>query len=104
MKGKVFDQYIVYYSPTRTKDSFGQKVETWAVYQKAFVSVDYSGSEEIQSERVAWNSNLTITGHYIPVVDTTYRILWEGNYYSITDIEPLNRKRWMRINASKIID
>ena len=105
MNNKPFDKYIVYYSPTRTKDSFGQKVETFAIYQKAFVAVDtYSGSEDVQAERKSWSGSISFTGHYISTIDTTYRILYEENYYAITDIEYLDRNRWMRITANKIIE
>lgn len=103
MKDKNFDTYVAYYAPTRVKDSFGQVRETWALYQKAFVNLEtYTGDEDIQSERLVATNITHLIGHYIPTVDTTYRILMDGVYYSILDIEPLERKRWMRVRIEKI--
>ena len=102
---KVFDQLVQYYRPTRAADTFGQVKETFAFYQKAFVAIErYAGGEDVRSERVEFAGTFAFIGHHIAGVDTTYRILYDGTYYAIIDIEPLERGRWMRIRVDKITE
>lgn len=102
---KVFDQLVQYYRPTRAADTFGQVKETFAFYQKAFCAIErYVGGEDVRSERVENTGAFAFLGHYIPGIDTTYRILYEGDYYAIIDIEPIERKRWIRLRVDKIAE
>lgn len=102
---KNFDTYIAYYRPTRAADTFGQVKENFALYQKAFVNVEnYSGNEDVISERLVSATQKTIVGHYISTIDTTYRVLMDGVYYAIMDIETMERDRWMRVRLDKIND
>lgn len=105
MKKKVFDTLISYYQPTRTADSFGQKKEVFTEFQKAFVSLENrSGDEDIRAERVEWTGVITLLGHYVTGVDTTFRVLYDGDYYNIVDVEPVDRKRWMKVRIEKITE
>lgn len=102
---KAFDQYVEYYNPVRTADTYGQVKETYELYQKAFVSVErYQGGEQVVAERVQFSGIYAFLGHYITGVDVTFRIKYEDEYYAIVDIEPIDRKRWMRLRVEKIID
>lgn len=104
-KAKAFLEFVHYCKPTRTKDSFGQVVETYAEFQKAFVSVErYQGNEDQRGEQIFWSQFWQFTGHYIPDIDTTYRILYDGNYYAILDLEYYGNRKFMRIKADKIIE
>lgn len=103
MNKKAFDTLITYLRPVRSKDSYGQTVETFAAYQKAFVKIDsVSGDEASQSERMQNIGNISFTGHFISGVDTTWRVTGEDAIFNITNIEPIDRRRWMRVDITKI--
>jgi head-tail adaptor len=105
MLKKNFDTYVAYYKPARVADSYGQVRETWSLHQKSMVHLEtYSGDEDIQSERLVSTNITHLVGHFLTGVDTTYRILMDSVWYEILDIEPLERKRWMRLRIEKIND
>jgi len=104
-KKKAFTEFITYYQPVRTKDTYGQMVETFTEFQKAFVSVEkYTGNEDNRGEQITWSQFWLFTGHYIKDIDTTYRILYDGNYYVILDIEYHGNRKFQAIKADKIIE
>ena len=104
-KAKAFLEFVHYCKPTRTKDSFGQVVETFTPFQKAFVSFEkYVGNEEARGEQIAWSQYYLIMGHYIAGIDTTYRILHDGVYYAILDVDVFGGRKFMMIKADKVIE
>jgi hypothetical protein len=103
-KQKVFDTYAEYHKPTRVKDSHGHVKETYALHQKAMVCIErYAGGESAGADRIAWDGTFTILGHYISTVDITFRVKIDSDYWAIVDIEPLNRRRWMRLRVNKVV-
>lgn len=104
-KNKAFTEFVTYYKPTRTKDTYGQVTEAFSEYQKAFMSVErYQGNEDQRGDQIMWSQFWVFTGHYIPEIDTTYRILYDGNYYAILDIEYHGNRRFQTIKADKIVE
>ena len=104
-KKQAFNEFVTYYKPTRVKDSFGQVTESWAVHQKAFMAVErYNGNEDQRGEQITWSQFFIFSGHYITCIDTTYRLLYDGNYYVILDLEYYGNRKFMRIKADKIIE
>ena len=104
-KKQAFNEFITYYQPTRTKDSLGQMVETFTPFQKAFVSFEkYVGNEEARGEQIAWSQYYLIMGHYIAGIDTTFRILYDGVYYAILDVDVFGGRKFMMIKADKVIE
>lgn len=100
-----FNELILFQAPVRTKSTKGQMKETWSDYRKAIVKIDRSNMDErLQGDRINLPGNLLITGHYDSGLTTKHRISFESEYYNILSIEPLQARRFMRLNATKIFD
>lgn len=102
---KAFDIYIEYWTPTRAADTFGQVKETFALHQKAFVAIEkYTGGDSVTGDKWQFTGNYEMTGHYVSTIDTTARVKMDGEFYNVVDIEPVGRKRWMKIRIQKTVD
>lgn len=102
-----FDTPVTYRKPTRAKatGSLGQVKETWEDFINAWVQMTRLGGEEtITRLQVDSAEFYEITGHFIPGVDTTYRIKVGSQEYHILRVDLLDRNKWMKLKVSIVID
>jgi head-tail adaptor len=88
-------------------DQFGGHTETWVdryvdvkVSPKAIGSSAAGGGEYNEDDQMLGTAKYEFIVRYLPGLEMTDRILWEGGYFDIYQVFPIGRREGMRIRAS----
>lgn len=101
---EAMDQRITLQRVTRTQDSYGGTVETWADLSTLWAHVKpLSGREVLDAERVSpvtrykaiiwWKSD----ANGAPFYTAADRVVWRGREYGIEGVVPLGRNERMEL-------
>jgi SPP1 family predicted phage head-tail adaptor len=87
------DRKIVIENQTFATNSIGEYISTWAVFHTTFASVaKVSGSEKIEADQVTATNKVRFKIRFFNGIDETMRVLYNGNYYDIVEIQELDRE------------
>lgn len=102
----LFDTPVTYLQPTRTKNTFSQVEESFNPYgSPALCQVSRAGGEETTSAIKQDSPEFyEITGHYIPGINTTFRLEIDGEKYHILRRDIVGRRQYMKLKISKITE
>ena len=88
-------------------DEFGGHTETWVdryvdvkVNPKAIGSSAAGGGEYNEDDQMLGTAKYEFIVRYLPGLEMTDRILWEGGYFDIYQVFPIGRREGMRIRAA----
>lgn len=93
--------YVIVQKKTTTKDADGVKTETWNQHRALWAAVsDLSGREFYAAAAVQMERTLKFTTRYYADITTAMRILYDGEYYHIDQVDRLqHRGDWMIMRA-----
>ena len=104
--GRFTDKITVQYKDV-TIDSFGGEVETWVdryvgvwAQPKAIGSSAAGGGEFNNDDQMQGTTKYEFVVRYLPGLELTDRIIWEGGYFDIYQVFPIGRREGMRIRGS----
>lgn len=98
------DKYVSVYSATSTTASSGQDVLTKTFETALFANVNYKdGAEGYQANQKTASNKVVFTVHNILSTYTTKRwILYNGTYYSVESIIPIEDDYYLQIVTTAI--
>jgi len=95
------DRRITIQSVTRTQNSFGEMIETWATWATVWAEVKRkAGRENTDSDAVRAESDVEFMIRYKSGLLPTMRIVFESNNYDISSIAEIGRRDGYRISAN----
>jgi SPP1 family predicted phage head-tail adaptor len=87
------DRKIVIESETLGTNAIGEYNSTWATYHTTFANViKGTGGENIEADQVTATNKVKFKIRYFAGINETMRILYNGFYYDITEIQELDRE------------
>lgn len=96
------DRRIEIQSATDTRDSFGAGVPSFSTIHTVWAQYESRGGAEVtEGEKVTATGLVTFTIRYVSGLNEKMRILFNGEYYDITNIQEPDRKRSLIIDAKK---
>jgi hypothetical protein len=98
------DKYVSLYSATATTSASGQEKLVPTLEIALFANVNYKeGAEGYQANQKTATRNVIFTVHNILASRTTLRwILFEGLYYSVESVTPIEDDFYLQIVATAI--
>jgi len=81
----------------------GEKRPNWETVTTVWANVEEKGgSESGQVDRETARGKIVVTVRYnSDFTDEALRVLWDGNYYDVTHVGMMARKRFMVIDAQR---
>lgn len=101
------DRPITIETPILATDSYGQKIKTFALFATTRANVKLgSEKEDFNSEQFTSVNETIFKIRYRPGVNTSMRIVYNGNNYDILGIKELGRLDALEIrtDVEKIVD
>lgn len=97
------NQRISIESPTETKNEFGEPQESWQEFTPAWAKITVkSGSEDEESGRINSRIHYRLIIDFIPGIDESMRIQWNGKTLEITAAyDPDGMREVIAIDAYK---
>ena len=103
MRAGLFKDEIGLYEKVVNSSEYGETTITYEQVRRVKAKVDYnSGSRTIENNEIFYPITRTFTIHHYVKLDESCRILYGGNYYQITSIEPVPEKNEKIIIASLV--
>lgn len=98
--GHLIDRIDLEY-PTVTRDAYGSQSTTWTKKATVWAEVHYvKQSQQLDSDRVMTEGEITIKTHYRTDVSEAWRVKWRGKYYAIRTVDNTDRRRrWLDLRA-----
>ena len=102
----LFDTPVIYLQPTRTKNTFSQVEETFNPYgSPALCQVSRAGGEETTSAIKTDSPEVyEVTGHFLPAVNTTFRLEMDGQVFHILRRDIVGRRQYMKLKITKVTE
>jgi len=95
------DRRITIQSVTRTQNSFGEMIETWATWATVWAQVNHkAGREKTEADAVRADADVEFLIRYRSGLLPTMRIVYESNNYDISSIAEIGRRDGYRILAN----
>ncbi len=94
------DRKIVIEAPTEAVNALGEYYSTWATYHTCFANVTrFGGIEKLEAGKVTATNRIRFKIRFFDGITEKMRILYDGSYYDITEIQELNREGlWLTVN------
>ena len=96
------DRRINLYTYTQTQSQTGEPVRSWTLLAAVWALVEYSGgSENIIADTPTATADIFFTIRYRSSITEKIRVEYHGVSYNVTHIEEIDRKRYLKLSASK---
>ena len=100
----MLDRCVRIESPSRSQDSYGEPLETWALVESCRAAVKYMrGVEPFQGDQFNAKRIVQFTIRYRTGIDETCRLIWEGDTYDINYISQVGRRQWLQIVGEAMV-
>jgi len=101
MKIGRLDRKITIEERTDSQNTLGEPVAVWSTYHQAFANVQKAGgSENTRTGSIVAENRVKFKIRFFDGITEDMRIVYNGNYYDILQIQELNREG-LWITASK---
>lgn len=92
------DRKIVIEGKTQAQNSYGEPVATWSTYHTAFAQVQKAGGKEgEEASRITATNMVRFKIRFFAGITEDMRVLYNGNYYDIIEIQELDREGlWLK--------
>lgn len=99
-----FNEQVTWRQPTAAKDSKGQVIRSFVDYRTDWVAIAHGAQSEAETaNKMGTTDSLTITAHYEAAIDNTWQAVYNGNEYNLMPPMLINNRRFMKINAIKLV-
>jgi SPP1 family predicted phage head-tail adaptor len=100
MQAGRFDRRIVIEQKTDARDGFGDPVPTWSKFDDvAARKIPQRGTEQPKADAETAEREVVLEIRYLPGLDETMRIQFEGFAFDIEEILEIGRREGQRIRA-----
>ena len=97
------DRLITFQTNTYTRDNVGGKVDTWVDFCQMWAKIQYIPSfENVAGDRVEAKSLIQIWCRYRSDITAAMRISFEGEYFNISDVSEVPRRKFLQISAQSL--
>ena len=97
-----FDRRITIQQTTDIRDEFGAGVPAWSTFATVWANAAPSGgNEKTEGQKITATGVVIFTIRYLSGVDEKMQILYQGDYYNITNIDEPDRRKTLTITAQK---
>lgn len=87
------DRKIVIENYTLTQNSFGESTKVWATYHTCFADVGMmGGTEKLEGDKTTATVQVRFKIRYFAGINESMRVLYNGTYYDIIEIQELDRE------------
>lgn len=105
MRAGSLNARISFYALTVTRDAYNSAVESYSKVLDTRAGVTYlSGDKTISADEKFFTGTVFFTVRYRESITESMLILWNGQTYSISYIQPLIYEEGLRITATKMKD
>jgi len=96
---------ITFQKLTTSVNENGFEVETWEDFKTVWAAAsNLHGREYFAAAAIQAENTVKFTIRYLPDMDTTMRILFQGKQYNITSIDNIKyQNRYMEIKAMEVV-
>jgi SPP1 family predicted phage head-tail adaptor len=104
VRGGRLQERIEIQTATKTANTSGQMIRTWAAYKKNWPAyhTDVSGGETYRGRQISAQANHLFVIRTLSGVTTKMRVLWGGVYYGIANIkEPFTGEMWLECKTAE---
>ena len=97
------DRKIVIESYTSAKNEQGESVSSWTTYHTAFAGVmKDGGTDREEASKTTATQKVKFKIRFFDGINETMRVLYNSNYYDITQIQELGREGlWIHANKKE---
>jgi len=101
----MLDKRISLQDPSKVSDSMGGFTETWTTVCTVFAAVwPVSATEKIQSAAPTMTISHRIRIRYRKVLKASWRVLYNGRYFSIVSItDPNEAHEWLDLLCKEVV-
>lgn len=102
MQAGQFDELITVQTYTTVTDSnTGEKLQTWANLTTLWARVDEApvGIENVNADQRQHKQTVDFITRYDSTVNVRHRIVWNGKYFNIVNIQDQVRRMYMKIQT-----
>ncbi|RME67247.1 MAG: head-tail adaptor protein [Alphaproteobacteria bacterium] len=98
------DRRMTIRTATRTRDAYGQEIETWADAQDVWAAVEWvsDGERWRAGERGVMAAARAVVRWQAGLVTHQDRVTIDGTEYAIDGIKEKGRRRWLEITLKRI--
>ncbi len=94
------DRHIEVYRRDSIRNEYNEKVETLVFHASLYANVNYRGGREgFYARQVVATGDVTFTVRYLPGLNETMVIKFDGKMHEITYIEPIGRRHWLALHT-----
>lgn len=103
MKSGLLDRRIVIQNATETRDSYGFVSTVWGTHLTVWANWVHNTGNETDRDK---NKNVDVSGHfrtyYHSTINENMRIIYNSEYYKITQIKEIQRQDGLLIFVEKL--
>lgn len=98
--GRLDRKIVIEQRSTSSENAIGESVYTWATFHTAFAAMQRVGGTEVEeADKTTATRKVKFKIRYFAGLDETMRVLYDGSYYDITEIQDLGREGlWLYAN------
>lgn len=97
------DRKIVIESQTDTQNALGEWSSSWATYHTCFAAVSrFGGAEKLEGGKTTATNKIRFKIRFFAGISEEMRVLYNGRYYDIIEIQELHREGLWLTATTKI--
>ena len=99
--GKLDRRITIEQPDDRNRAADNSPIVTWGARATVWANVRYTnGSNSNEGQQRVQNNHVEFSIRYLGTVETSDRILFDGNYYLISSIDEIGRREGLKIKAT----
>ena len=97
------DRLITFQSNSYTRDNIGGSVDSWVDFCQMWANIKFQPSyENTAGDRVEAKNIVQFTCRYRSDITAAMRISFDGEYFNISDVSEVPRRKFLQITAQSL--